>query len=76
MQLASSALYRSKTLNTQKNRYILNKKFWEKLIAYFPLYDTDRIENDSAKCLYSCVCICCCGNVFNEPLPSNDRGYT
>jgi hypothetical protein len=22
-----------------------NKKFWEELIAYFPWYDTDRIEN-------------------------------
>jgi hypothetical protein len=21
-------------------------KFWEELIAYFPWYDTDRIEND------------------------------
>jgi hypothetical protein len=23
-----------------------DKKFWEELIAYFPWYDTDRIEND------------------------------
>jgi hypothetical protein len=23
-----------------------NKKLWEELIAYFPWYDTDRIEND------------------------------
>jgi hypothetical protein len=23
-----------------------NKKFWDELIAYFPWYDTDRIEND------------------------------
>jgi hypothetical protein len=23
-----------------------NKKLWEELIAYFPSYDTDRIEND------------------------------
>jgi hypothetical protein len=25
---------------------IENKKFWEELIAYFPWYDTDHIEND------------------------------
>jgi hypothetical protein len=24
-----------------------NKKFWEELIAYFPWYDTDHIENDA-----------------------------
>jgi hypothetical protein len=23
-----------------------NKEFWEELIAYFPWYDTDLIEND------------------------------
>jgi hypothetical protein len=23
-----------------------NKKFWEEIIAYLPLYDTDRIKND------------------------------
>jgi hypothetical protein len=26
-----------------------NKKFWEKLIAYFPWYDTGHIENDASK---------------------------
>jgi hypothetical protein len=26
---------------------MFNKMFWEELIAYFPLYDTDRIENDA-----------------------------
>jgi hypothetical protein len=25
-----------------------NKRFWEELIAYFPWYDTDRIENDAS----------------------------
>jgi hypothetical protein len=25
-----------------------NKKFWEELIAYFPLYDTGHIENDAS----------------------------
>jgi hypothetical protein len=27
---------------------ILNKKFWEELIAYFPWYDTGHIENDAS----------------------------
>jgi hypothetical protein len=27
-------------------KYNLNKKFWEELVAYFPSYDMDRIEND------------------------------
>jgi hypothetical protein len=27
--------------------YLENKKFWEELIAYFPWYDTDHIENES-----------------------------
>jgi hypothetical protein len=26
----------------------VNKKFWEELIAYFPWYDTNRIENDAS----------------------------
>jgi hypothetical protein len=26
---------------------ILNKKFWEELITYFPLYDTGHIEYDA-----------------------------
>jgi hypothetical protein len=26
----------------------LNKKFWEELIAYFPVYDTGHIENDAS----------------------------
>jgi hypothetical protein len=29
-------------------KYILNKKFWEELIAYFPCYDTGHIENDAS----------------------------
>jgi hypothetical protein len=29
----------------------LNKKFWEELIAYFPCYHTDHIENDSSTIL-------------------------
>jgi hypothetical protein len=37
-----------------------NKKFWEKLIAYFPLYETGLIINDRR-------------NDSTEQLPSNDR---
>jgi hypothetical protein len=29
-------------------KYIINKKFWEELIAYFPWYDTGHIENDAS----------------------------
>jgi hypothetical protein len=28
--------------------YIVHKKFWEELIAYFPWYDSGRIENDAS----------------------------
>jgi hypothetical protein len=27
---------------------VLNKKFWEELIAYFPRYDTGNIGNDGS----------------------------
>jgi hypothetical protein len=27
---------------------VQKKKFWEELIAYFPSYDTDHIENDAS----------------------------
>jgi hypothetical protein len=35
----------------------INKKFWEKLITYFPCYDTDRIENNASYnySIVSCV---------------------
>jgi hypothetical protein len=37
------------------------------------LYDTDRIGNASNNSS-AVVCIRCCNNVFNVPLPSNDGG--
>jgi hypothetical protein len=54
----------------------INKKFWEELIAYFPLirhgsHRKWRVQ----QFLYSCVWIRCRCNVFTEPLPSNDRGF-
>jgi hypothetical protein len=97
----------------------LNKKFWEELIAQFPLiqhgshrngrvqqfffsegkclssrclatirggtqtepytllwYNLDRIENDVSNNSSTVVCILCSGNVFTEPLPSNDMRAT
>jgi hypothetical protein len=52
----------------------LNKKFWEELIAYFPLIHQPHRKRRVQQFFYYCVCICCRGNVFTEPLPSNDRG--
>jgi hypothetical protein len=32
-----------------EDKYVIkNKNFWGKLIAYFPYYVTDRIENDTS----------------------------
>jgi hypothetical protein len=39
------------------------------------LIDTDHIENDASNSYSTVACIRCHGNVFTEPLPSNDRGY-
>jgi hypothetical protein len=50
-----------------------NKKFWEELIAYFRWYDTDRIEYDAPNNSSVVACFRCRGNVFTEPLPSNER---
>jgi hypothetical protein len=64
-----------------------NKKFWEELSAYVPLYDTGHIENDASDdysivafvfitpvtCLPS-RCLATMRGTFTEPLPSNDRG--
>jgi hypothetical protein len=34
-----------------------NKKFWEDLIAYFPRYDTDHIDNDASKSSSTVACV-------------------
>jgi hypothetical protein len=57
------------------HRYGRNNKFWEELIAYFPLirhkpHRKGRVQ----QFIYRWVFIRCGGNVFTEPLPSNDRG--
>jgi hypothetical protein len=43
-------------INLLSESRLTNKKFWEELIAYFPLYDMERIENDvSNNCIVACV---------------------
>jgi hypothetical protein len=36
----------SRKLEELQTELMNNKKFWEELSAYFPRYDTGRIEND------------------------------
>jgi hypothetical protein len=54
---------------------MLKQKFWKELIAYFCLI---RHGPHTKRCVqqffYFCLCIRSRGNVFTEPLPSNDRG--
>jgi hypothetical protein len=54
------------------SRLVLNKKFWEELIAYFPRYYTVSRKKWHPKFLQFCVCIRCCGKVLIELLQSND----
>jgi hypothetical protein len=52
-----------------------NKKFWEELIAYYPLIRHGRHRNRRVQqFLYCCVCVRCSVNVSTEPMPSNKRG--
>jgi hypothetical protein len=52
-----------------------SKKFWEELIAYFPLILRGPHRKGRVQQLFYCyVCVCCRGNVFTEPLPSSDKG--
>jgi hypothetical protein len=51
-----------------------NKKFWEDLIAYFPLIRYGPHIKRLQQFSYCCVSIRCSGNVFTEPLPSKERG--
>jgi hypothetical protein len=53
---------------------IQNKKFREKLIASFPLTGHGPHRKRSVQLCFSCFLRTDCrGNVFTEPLPSNDR---
>jgi hypothetical protein len=66
----------------QMMRGIWKIKFWEELIANFPFTTSEYTIRHAPhrkygvqQFFYSCVCIRCSGNVFTEPLPSNDRGH-
>jgi hypothetical protein len=51
------------------------KKFWEELFACFPLIRLGpRRKRRIQQFFYCFLCIRCRGNVFTEPLPSNDVG--
>jgi hypothetical protein len=49
-------------------KVIGNKKLWEELSPTYLCYDMDPAENGSSHILH------CCGNVFTEFLPGNNRG--
>jgi hypothetical protein len=52
-----------------------NKKLWEELITYFPLIrHASHRKWSIQQFFYCCVCILCRGNVFTEPLSSNNGG--
>jgi hypothetical protein len=53
---------------------LINKKFWEEVITYFPLilHGLHR-ERRVQWFFYYCMCIRCHSNVNTEPLPSNGR---
>jgi hypothetical protein len=60
-KVAYSFLSRTKNLQYLLLRlslvYILNKKFWEELIVYFPWYDTGHVKNDvsNSSSIVACV---------------------
>jgi hypothetical protein len=54
-----------------------DKKLWEEIIAYFPLIRHGPQRKGRHQQFFNCcVCIRYSGNVFTEPLPRNDSGYT
>jgi hypothetical protein len=50
------------------------KKLWKELIAYFLIQHRQHKKQRIQHFFCCCVCIYCHGNVFTEPLPSNDMG--
>jgi hypothetical protein len=51
---------------------ILNKKFWEELIAYLSTgHNMDRIENTGVEYFYLVACVFVATRKCLEPLPSN-----
>jgi hypothetical protein len=68
-------LYSQSVIVREAIKWKMRKKFWEKLIADFPLIRHGPHKNRRVQqFFYCCMCICCRGNVFTESLPSNDRG--
>jgi hypothetical protein len=56
-----------------KNKSNINNKLCEELIAYFPLILHGPHRKRSVRNLfYCCLCVRCRGNVFTDPLPSNE----
>jgi hypothetical protein len=66
----------SKNLPTRCLAMIGGHRLWQTDQQTLFWYDTDRKEKDASNNYYISECILCRGNVFTEPLPSNDRGYT
>jgi hypothetical protein len=65
-------------MKTQKKYCIhISKKFWEELIAYFPSYDKDHIDDNTCiqQFFYSCVFVAMVMTLPNFFLPRMG-GYT
>jgi hypothetical protein len=44
-------------------------------LIFLEYWTMDKVQElSNSEFLHCCVCICCHGNGFTEPLPSNDRG--
>jgi hypothetical protein len=51
-------VYTHKGMTSSTSRFLHNNnKFWEELIAYFPWYDTDHIENDASNNSFIVACV-------------------
>jgi hypothetical protein len=49
-------------------------KFWQELVAFFPMIRNAPNRKGVQQFFYCCVCIRFHGEVVTKPLPSNDRG--
>jgi hypothetical protein len=65
----------SKTASRRKKGKCTNKKFCDELITHFLLIRHEAHRKRLVQqFLYCCPCIRCRGNMFTEPLPSDNRG--
>jgi hypothetical protein len=70
-----SSGYQHLCFEARKKNFKLYKKFSEELIDYFTLIRHGLHRKRLVQqFFYCCVCIRCRGNVFTEPLLSDDRG--